>query len=299
MNEYKLLYLNENAVKFAGFNRADSPFVIIGIPMDITSSYRPGSRFAPYQIRNNSQYIEFYSMRTGIDIGEVGFNDVGDIILHPSNVEENLRRITDVVSYFIEQNKKVISIGGEHTITLGIVRAFKDKPCIISFDAHLDLRDDYLGYKYDHACVMRRIYEEMRPKIVEIGTRAVSREELEFASKNGITYFTPYQIRVLGIRETARKLLLLLQDCKSVYISYDMDVFDPSFAPGVATPEPEGLDPTSVLDLVNILLENIKSKVLGFDVVEVSPPFDPSYTTVILASRIILETSAIILKYLK
>ncbi|MEM0174346.1 MAG: agmatinase, partial [Sulfolobaceae archaeon] len=218
---------------------------------------------------------------------------------HPSDVEENLKRISEVISYFLEQNKKIISIGGEHTITLGIIRAFKETPCIISFDAHLDLRDEYLGYKYDHACVMRRIYEEKKSKIIEIGTRAVSRDEIEFANKNGILYFTPFQIRVLGIREIARRILLSLQDCKSIYISYDMDVFDPSFAPGVATPEPEGLDPTTVLDLVNILLENTKSKITGFDIVELAPPFDPSYITIILASKLILETSAIIAKYTK
>jgi agmatinase len=293
MADIRLLYLNENSRAFAGFNRPKSPFVIVGIPMDITSSYRPGSRFAPSAIRDSAQYIEFYSIRTGVDMGDVGFNDVGDISLHPSDVEENLKRIKDVVSYFSDNGKVVISLGGEHTITVGTTEGVK-ADCVLSIDAHLDLRNDYLGYKYDHACVMRRI-SERGVKIIEIGTRAISREEIEYANKEGITYFTPKQVRLLGIRDIGQRIVKSFEECKRIYITYDMDGFDPSFAPGVATPEPEGLDPTTVLDLISLIVDK---RVVGFDIVEVSPPYDPSGITVVLASRIILETSALIFKSL-
>lgn len=291
MADSRLLYLNENSRQFAGFNKPSSPFIIIGIPLDITSSFRPGSRFAPSAIREYTQYIEFYSIRTGIDMGDIGFNDVGDIVMHPSDVEENIKRISDVTSYFAEKGKIIISIGGEHSITVGTTRGIKPD-CVLSFDAHLDLRDDYMGYKYDHACVMRRISEQ-GVKIMEIGTRAVSKEELEYANKAGIAYFTPQQVRLLGPREIARKIITNFRECQKIYITYDMDGIDPAYAPGVATPEPEGLDPTTVLDIVSLIVDK---RVIGFDVVEVSPPYDLSGITSVLASRLILETSAQIYK---
>ena len=291
MADSRLLYLNENSRLFAGFNKSTSPFVIIGMPLDITSSFRPGSRFAPSAIREAAQYIEFYSIRTGIDMGEVGFNDAGDIVMHPSDVEENLRRISDVTSYFMEKGKIIISIGGEHSITAGTTRGIKPD-CLLSIDAHLDLRDEYMGYRYDHACVMRRVSEQ-GIKIMEIGTRAVSKEELEYADKAGIAYLTPHQIRLMGVRETAKKIIINFKECNKIYISYDMDGIDPAYAPGVTTPEPEGLDPSTLLDIISLVVDK---RVVGFDVVEVSPPYDPSGITSVLASRIILETAAQIQK---
>ncbi|QGR18999.1 agmatinase [Stygiolobus azoricus] len=291
MADSRLLFLNENSRTFAGFNRPASPFVIVGLPMDTTSSFRPGSRFAPSVIRDTAQYIEFYSIRSGVDMGEIGFNDVGDVVLHPSNNEENVRRISEVVSYFAEKGKVVVGIGGEHTVTIGTTRGIRPD-CLVSVDAHLDLRDDYMGYKYDHACVMRRI-SEYGVKIIEIGTRAVSREEIEYANEKGISYFTPKQVRLLGVREVAQKIITALKECNKVYITYDMDGIDPSYAPGVATPEPEGLDPTTVLDIMSLIIDK---RVIGFDVVEVSPPFDPSGVTSVLAAKIILETASMVWK---
>jgi len=291
MADSRLLYLNENSRLFAGFNKPTSPFVILGIPLDITSSFRPGSRFAPSTIRESTQYIEFYSIRTGIDMGEIGFNDVGDIVIHPSDVEENIKRISDVTGYFAEKDKIVISIGGEHSITVGTTRGTKPD-CLLSIDAHLDLRDEYMGYRYDHACVMRRISEQ-GVKIMEIGTRAISKEEMEYANRAGIAYLTPHQIRLLGVRETAKKIITNFRECQKIYITYDMDGIDPAYAPGVATPEPEGLDPTTVLDIISLVVDK---RVIGFDVVEVSPPHDLSGITSVLASRMILETAAQIQK---
>jgi agmatinase len=293
VSDGRLLYLNENSRKFAGFNKERSPFVIIGIPMDITSSYRPGSRFAPSSIRESAQYIEFYSIRNDVDMGEIGFNDVGDIILHPSNVEENISRISSVINYFHENGKITISIGGEHTITAGVIKGMKREGlCLVSFDAHLDLRDEYMGYRYDHACVIRRI-SEYGVKIIEVGTRAVSKEEIEYARQKGIAFFTPQQVRLLGVKETSRRIITSIQECKSLYISVDMDGIDPAYAPAVATPEPDGLDPSTLLDIINLIADK---RVIGFDVVEVSPSYDTSGITSVLASRIILEIAATVYK---
>ncbi|AOL15958.1 agmatinase [Sulfolobus sp. A20] len=293
MKDSRLFYLNENNKKFAGFNKETSPFIILGIPMDITSSFRPGSRFTPSVIRDTAQYIEFYSVRTGVDMGEIGFNDVGDVILHPSAVEENLSRISSIINYFVENQNIPISIGGEHTITAGVIRGMKREGlCVISFDAHLDLREEYMGYKYDHACVMRRI-SEYGVKIIEVGTRAVSKEELEYAKYKGIIFFTPQQVKTLGAREVSRKIINSTQECKSLYISIDMDGIDPAYAPGVATPEPEGLDPSTVLDIINLVVDK---RVIGFDIVEISPPYDTSGITTVLGAKLIMETAASIYK---
>ena len=292
MSDVRLLWLNENSLKFAGFNKESSPFVIVGYPMDITSSFRPGSRFAPNAIRSAAPYIEFYSIRNGIDVADFGFNDVGDVVMHPSDVEENLKRISEVASYFKEKGKILVGIGGEHTVTPGIIRGIKGKKrlCVVSIDAHMDLRDDYMGYKYDHACAMRRTFEQ-GVKVVLVGVRAFTKEEMDFAREFGIPFITSLQAETMGANWLVKEVSKELEECEEVYITYDMDGIDPAYAPGVATPEPEGLRPTTVFDLVNGIMDE---RVVGFDVVEVSPPFDPSGVTSVLASRIILETSAAI-----
>ncbi|EZQ03136.1 MULTISPECIES: agmatinase [Acidianus] len=289
MSDSRLLYLNENSRKFAGFNKENSPFVILGLPMDITSSYRPGSRFAPSAIREASQYIEFYSLRADEDMGEIGFNDAGDVVMHPSNVEENVKRIRSVASYFAEKGKILISIGGEHTVSIGTVLG-TNADCVISFDAHLDLREEYMGYRYDHACVMRRLSEE-GIKIMEIGNRAISREEIQYANSSGIRFITTNEVNIIGIREVAKRVINFTKECSRIYLSYDMDSIDPSYAPGVATPEPEGLSPTTILDTVKLFIDR---RIVAFDVVEVSPSYDPSGITSVLGSKLILETSALI-----
>ncbi|MUN28328.1 agmatinase [Sulfuracidifex metallicus] len=292
MSDPRLLYLNESSRKFGGFERKDSKFTVVGLPMDITSSYRPGSRFAPAYIREATQYIEFFSLRSNVNVADIGFYDVGDVVMHPSSVEENLKRISEVISYYQSQGKITVSIGGEHTVTTGVIKGViqyhRKNLCVLSFDAHLDLRDEYMGYKYDHACVMRRI-SEMGVKVVEVATRAVGKDEIEYASREGIPFITAKEVKLLGHREVARKVSKTLEECSSIYISYDMDGIDPSFAPGVATPEPEGIDPTTVLDIMSLIVDK---RIVGYDVVEVSPPYDPSGITVVLGSKLILETTA-------
>ncbi|BBD71786.1 agmatinase [Sulfodiicoccus acidiphilus] len=289
MDESALLYVNEGSRLFAGSRRHTSKFAVMGIPMDITSSYRPGSRFAPGAIREAAQFIEFYSIRTGVDVSEFGFDDVGDVILHPSDVELNLRRIRDAATYVLNKGKFLISIGGEHTITTGIVSAMSpEETCVLSFDAHLDLRDEYMGYRYDHACVMRRI-SELGFKIMEVGNRAVGKDEIEYANTAGIPFITSHQVKLLGPREVSRKVLTHFNGCRNVYVSLDMDAIDPAYAPGVATPEPEGLDPSTILDIMNLIVDQ---RTVGFDVVEVSPPFDHSGITAILGAKMIFEVAA-------
>ncbi|QKQ99778.1 agmatinase [Metallosphaera tengchongensis] len=286
MADVRLLYLNESVQKF-GIERKTSRFGVLGVPMDITSSFRPGSRFAPHKVRQVSQFIEFLSLRTGVDMSEVGFADFGDVILHPSDVAENVERISQVASYISDQGKVLISIGGEHTITVGTVLGVK-ADCVLSFDAHLDLRDEYMGYKYDHACVQRRL-SERGVRIMEIGNRGIGRDEIEYAKSMSIPFITSHEVRVLGPKEVARRTINFLETCNRIYITYDMDAIDPAYAPGVATPEPEGLDPSTVLDIMNLVIDK---RVVGFDVVEITPSYDPTEITSVLGAKIILETAA-------
>ncbi|BCU67471.1 agmatinase [Sulfolobales archaeon HS-7] len=288
--ESALLYLNEDTLKFAGFEKKESKYAIVGAPLDVTSSYRPGTRFAPSSIRQAAQYIEFYSLRQGIDIGDIGFRDFGDIILHPSNIQESLKRIRNVIGYILSLGKFPITIGGEHTITQGIIDAFEQETCVVSFDAHLDLREDYLGDPFDHASVMRRISEK-GVKIMEIGTRAVTREEVQYARNNGIDFVTSYEIRRLGIRDVAKRVREFENTCKNIYVSFDIDVLDPAYAPGAQTPEPDGLSTPELLDILQYI---ITEKVIGMDIVEISPIVDTSNITSILGSKIIMEAVAAI-----
>lgn len=282
-----LLFLNEDSRKFAGFNRRDSRYILLGAPLDVTSSFRPGTRYAPSQIRESAQFIEFLSLRTGIDVGEVGLNDLGDIVMHPTNQMESINRIKGVVGE-LPRGKFLITLGGEHTITQGVVAGLGNVDCLISFDAHLDLRDEYLGERFDHACAMRRIVEK-GVKVVELGTRAVSREELEYARERGVKFFTSHEVRRLGVREIGKKVSEEIRECRRLYLSYDVDVFDPAYAPGVQTPEPEGLEPWTVLDIMNLFIDN---RFVGMDVVEINPLVDPSGITSVLGAKLVLETLA-------
>jgi agmatinase len=191
-----------------------------------------------------------------------------------------------VAKDLFDANKVPLFIGGEHTITLGIAKSFDTNIAIVSFDAHLDLRDNYLGLNVSHTTFMRRIKEDLNPsKILEIGTRSVCKEELDYAKKTGIEYFTTHQIRKNGLDKTCKRIQNILRDYEKIYVTLDMDILDPAFVPAVQNPEPEGLDTTTLLDILEVVCNN---KIIGFDVVEVAPNFDQGATS-ILAAKVIFE----------
>jgi agmatinase len=183
-----------------------------------------------------------------------------------------------------------ILLGGEHTITYGCVQELKDT-LVISFDAHMDLRDEYLGSRLSHATFMRRLSEKLgSDRIIMVGVRALSREELDFAQKTGLEYITSQDIRRLGHKSIADRLKERLTSFSKTYVTLDMDVLDPAYAGGVGNPVPEGISPTTVID---ILQEICDQRVVGFDVVEVAPPYDFGVTA-LLASHIIFNMIAFI-----
>jgi len=288
---YLKLYTT-SALKFGGATCRfkDSEYVIIGVPIDYTSSYRSGSRFAPLAIREASLNIEDLSFRTWKNVDNLKIHDAGD--LHVSaNVEETLRRIKLVTDEVLSMRKTPILIGGEHTITLGSARGMREDFNVLCFDAHLDLRDEYMGRKISHATVMRRIHEDVKPQqIIMVGTRAACKEEIAYAKKNGICFISSYEINCKKPDDISHKINRLIGEEKPLYLSLDLDVLDPAFAPAVQTPEPEGISTYQLLEIIsNLNLERL----LIFDLVEATPHYD-SGVTAIVAAKIIFEILSLI-----
>ena len=260
-------------------------YVILGVPFDVTSTYRTGAKFAPLAIRDASQNVECYSFRTGVDVEDLKTHDLGDLHV-AGDVELTLGRLALVAQDLFDDGKIPVFIGGEHTITLGVARSLGKNVAVVSFDAHLDLRDDYLGLTVSHTTFMRRINEDVKPaKILEIGTRAVCNEELDYAKEAGIDILTAHQIRKDGVKETAETIKDALKGYEKVYVTIDMDVLDPAYVPAVPNPEPEGLDTATLLDLLEAVCDR---RVIGFDVVEVAPQYDQGVTA-IQATKVIFE----------
>lgn len=285
---YFELYVSHSAI-FSGHQSPfeQSDYIIVGIPFDITSTYRTGARFAPLAIREASLNIETYSFRSNLDIEDLKIHDLGD--LHVSNdVEKTLKRLEYTVKDLLKSKKTPALIGGEHTSTLGAIRGIGGKDtAVISLDAHLDLRNRYMDLATSHTTFIRRLNEQVKPKkIVEVGTRAVCKEELEYAKKAEIQYFTTKQIRKNGLEATVKTVKETVENCKRTYLTIDMDVLDPAFAPAVQNPEPDGLSIQTLLDLICNFCD---SRLVGLDLVEVTPLYDNGVTA-IQAAKILFET---------
>jgi len=275
---YRELYVSPTIV-FSGFQKTfdKADYIVLGVPFDVTSTYRTGARFAPTAIREASLNIETYSFSAGVDVEDLRLHDLGDLHV-TSDTDETLKRLEQVMRELLKEKKTPVLIGGEHTITLGSTRAVGKNSAVISFDAHLDLRNEYMNLKTSHTTFMRRINEQVQPKkIVEIGTRAICKEELDYAKKTGINYITVQQIRNDGVEKTIEKVEKLLSGVKQIYLTIDMDVLDPGFVPAVQNPEPNGLCTRMFYELLNGLCDR---RVVAFDVVEVAPHYDNGVTAI-------------------
>lgn len=275
---------------FSGFSTSldEARYVLIGVPFDHTSTYRAGSRFAPRAIREASFNIETYSLRTGVDIERVPIHDAGDLHV-VDDVTETLKRLTSVVADVISSRKMPILIGGEHTITLGIIRALPKSVGVVILDAHGDLRDEYGGGKFSHATVLRRISEVVGTDGVFIcGVRALCREEVDFIEKRKIRHLTPWEMREEGIGKVTQRIAEFAKKFDHIYLTIDADVLDPAFAPGVANPEFDGITPQELIQIVTAVA---REHMIGFDLVEVCPGYD-SGATAVAAARIIFEVIA-------
>jgi len=260
----------------------------LGVPYDHTSTYRSGSRFGPRAIREASLNIETYDIRTGIDIETVPIHDAGDLHVVDS-LEETLRRLSAVSSDILSAQKVPVCIGGEHSITLGVVRSLPKSVGVVSFDAHGDLRDEYGGGRLSHATVLRRVSDIVGADGVFVcGLRAICKEEKEFIEQHEIKHLTPWGLREMGVAKAAEQLRSFSRKFERVYLTIDIDALDPAFAPGIGNPEFNGLTPDELLSLATVVADD---RLIGFDLVEVCPTCDTGATAA-AAARIIFEVIA-------
>jgi agmatinase len=286
---YLELFTSQNNF-FGGLQKSfeEAKYVVFGVPFDGTSSYRTGARFGPNAIRQASLNIETYSFRTGVDVEDIAIYDAGDLhVSHDAAKTVDMTRL--VIEEILAAGKMPVVLGGEHTITLGVAKglgAKATKTAIVSFDAHLDLRSEFLGSTLSHCTFMHSIIEEVKPaKIIEVGTRSVCKEEIAYAKDADIDFFASQQIIKEGSKQIAEKLKEKVACYDNLYLTVDMDVLDPAFAPAVQNPEPEGLITTALLDLV---LAQCDKRVVGFDLSEVAPIYDQGVSAVV-AAKVIFE----------
>ncbi len=259
----------------------ESKIVIFGAPFDSTTSYRPGTRFASSAMRNESFGIETYSPYQDKDLEDIEVFDGGDLELCFGNPESALCDIESCAAQILNDQKIPLMIGGEHLVTLGAVRAaYKKYPDlhIIHFDAHADLRDDYLGQKLSHACVMRRCHELIGDgKIFQFGIRSGDREEFYW----GKNHVTTNKFDFSGIEN----LYKIIGD-SPVYFTLDLDVLDPSCFPGTGTPEAGGV---GFVELLNAVKTVSGLNIVGLDINELSPMLDSSGASTALACKLLRE----------
>lgn len=253
----------------------ETRYVIFGAPLDATSSHRSGSRFAPNAVRRASLYMETYSLRTGLDLSDILVADVGDL-RGMDSPESSLERISEATGFIHGSDKKTVVLGGEHTVTLGALRALKPD-LVVDFDAHMDMRNNLLGLSLSHGTFMRRAMEELDFKLAIVGCRAVSGEEIDFAKENEdrVALITAAELLRGGAEGGMEKIQGWLRGASSTYLSVDMDVIDPAQAPAVGNPSPEGIGITLLLDLVHACADG---RTLGFDLTEVAPHYDSGLT---------------------
>lgn len=252
--------MDKNLILESHCNLEDAEFLVLGVPFDSTTTYRPGTRFGPLWIRKELLELEkpeeFFRRR---------IVDVGNLVPVPGNLRETNSRLEEVLSAAIQRNpkSKPVILGGEHSLSYPAIKVLKSMHPnlqVLHFDAHPDLMDTYLGEKWSHATVMRRIYE-LGVRIVQVGVRVVEESEKKLYKK------------------LPRKL-----SNDPVYISIDMDVFDPSLCPGVGNPEPGGLSLEDVLKEISKI-----RNMVGFDIVETNPLFDSGDITSITAAKIFIS----------
>jgi agmatinase len=258
---------------------ASSKYVLRGILFDGTSSFRTGSRWAPEAIRKASHNFEPYEFDCNRELLDSLVHDEGDT--EYGNLDEMVTDLAASTSYLVEDGKVPITLGGEHSITFPCVKGLandKELTAVI-FDAHLDFKKNYLGNEYGHACVAWNIYQLGVPLIL-VGIRSGAREEYKQAKGSSVIY-SMEQIRRVGIKRIVRKILSSIKN-RAVYLSIDMDVLDPAYAPGVGNPEPYGMTPLELRTAIRTL----SPRVIGFDMVEITPDYDMGMSALVGAKLV-------------
>lgn len=259
-------------LSFLGAEEGEAKIVLFGVPLEATESFRGGTRFAPNAIREASQSIESYSRVFWGDLEELGLADVGNLEVS-GDVAESIGKVSELVRSWASEGKRVVALGGEHTITLGAVGGMVEalgRLQVVVLDAHSDFREEYQGLSLCHATVCRRLYE-MGVLVGVAGVRSFFGEEGE---------------EFEGLLCHIKDLTSRLDPHVPLYLSVDLDALDPSICPGVSNPEPGGLSYAQVLELFGALS---KFEVVGMDIVEGCPPCDPSGITMVVAAKLVQE----------
>jgi len=253
---------------------------IFGVPFDSTHSYKPGCRFGPDSIRDAFNNIEIFQPEFGVDLEVEAISDLGNT-RHTVVAAEMLQMVKNVTSELKKQDKQIIILGGEHLITLGSFTCFPKDTGYVVFDAHYDLRDQYADIKLSHAAYLRRIVEERGSEnIVHVGARAFVKEEFAFLKEHNIATVSDKEIRD---GDGPKLLKDITSTFDRVYLSVDLDVLDPAFAPGVGNPEAVGVSSRELYDLITTFQNK---KIVAADIVELNPTYDNGSTASMAAKMI-------------
>lgn len=280
------LYMNNNPLITSSDDDSEPVATIFGIPFDATHSYKPGCRFGPDVIRDSFNNIEIFHPELGIDLEAVNIEDLGNT-RHTVVASEMIDMVKKITAELVAKQRQLFILGGEHSITYGTYTSFPKETGYVVFDAHYDLRDEFADIKLSHASYLRRVVEERGAEnILHVGARAFAKEELEFLTENKIKTITYKQIRD---DEGPSLLKDHVSTFDTVYSSFDLDVLDPAYTPGVGNPEANGITSRELFDMIHTFQE---TKVTGVDIVELNPYHDNG-ATASLAAKIISTLIAI------
>jgi len=283
------LYLNRSSMITISDEKAGSAAIVFGVPFDSTQSYKPGTRFGPDAIRDSFNNIEIFHPQFQVDLETVNIEDLGNT-KHTVVAEEMLDMVKKITTELQQRNKQLIILGGEHLITLGSYMSFPKETGYVVFDAHYDLRDEYADIKLSHAAYLRRIVEQRgADNIIHVGARAFVKEELAFLTENKIKTISDKDIRDGNGPKLVKDAVTTFD---KIYTSFDLDVLDPAFAPGVGNPESVGISSRELFDMIYSF---DGTKVICFDIVELNPTHDNG-ATASLAAKIMSTMIALNLK---
>ncbi len=273
------LYMNKNPLITSSGEDSEPVATVFGVPFDATHSYKPGCRFGPDAIRDSFNNIEVFHPEFQVDLETVNIEDLGNT-RHTVVASEMIDMIKKITTELVAKQRQLFILGGEHSITNATYTSFPKETGYVVFDAHYDLRDEFADTKLSHASYLRRIVEERGSEnILHVGARAFVKEELEFLKENNIKTISDREIR----EGKGPKLLKdYVSTFDTIYSSFDLDVLDPAFAPGVGNPEAVGIDSRELFDLIHSFEE---TKVIGVDIMELNPYHDNG-STASLAAKI-------------
>ncbi len=279
-----------NVMTYMGFDASyeASELVVFGAPFDGTTSFRPGTRFGPAAMRSEFDGLETYSPYMDMDLTDYALHDGGDLDLPFGSKERSLEMLYDKAKEILEDGKVPLMVGGEHLVSYGPIKASAEKYpdlMLLHFDAHADLREDYMDEPFSHATVIRRAHDILGDgRIYQFGIRSGERTEFEFASAH--TTMEKFSA------QTLESVVEAMGD-KPVYVTIDLDIMDPSIFPGTGTPEPGGVTFKEMMQITGLLS---RLNIVGADVVELSPHYDPTGASTAAACKVLRELTLAVMR---